>query len=279
MACDESATAFELSEILRVVPCMDRTTAVVRSIDDLAPQLANSREYWLGWGDGEDDDLAMYRSDLPDPLLNGVMRSRNTDVASVVDEVRRYFDGCPWYWRVAPDSDAGVREALVEAGAVEALTMPVMAFDLTALPDVPGTTGLRISVAEATPQGIATFVRAYGPALGVPQEGLQATTENEFARASRSDAEIRFIGWIDDRPVATSMLSVGHGVAGIYTVATQATYQRRGIATAMTLAALRAGYDLGMRVATLQATAQGEPVYRRMGAKTVAHYHMMSFPQ
>lgn len=65
--------------------------------------------------------------------------------------------------------------------------------------------------------------------------------------------------------VATSMLVATGAVAGIYWVATRPEHRGRGYGEALTWAAVAGGRALGCRVACLQASASGYPVYARMG--------------
>jgi predicted acetyltransferase len=68
------------------------------------------------------------------------------------------------------------------------------------------------------------------------------------------------------------MTIVTHGVAGAYWVGTAPEARGRGLAELCTRAAGNAGFDLGARVAALQASPMGEPVYRRMGYSEATRY-------
>ena len=76
---------------------------------------------------------------------------------------------------------------------------------------------------------------------------------------------------LDGRPVACAMALLSHGVAGVYWVGTAPDVRRRGLAERVTRAVGNAGFDAGMRVAALQASVMGHPVYLRMGYETVSY--------
>jgi len=72
---------------------------------------------------------------------------------------------------------------------------------------------------------------------------------------------------------------MSHGVAGVYNVATLAAYRRRGLGEGMTAHAAQEGARAGCRMASLQSSEMGLPVYTRMGFRTVAGYRTFVRPE
>jgi ribosomal protein S18 acetylase RimI-like enzyme len=81
-----------------------------------------------------------------------------------------------------------------------------------------------------------------------------------------------FVALRDGTVVAGAMVIVTHGVGGVYWVGTAPDARGQGLAELCTRAAGNAGFDLGARIAALQASVMGEPVYRRMGYVEVTRY-------
>jgi GNAT superfamily N-acetyltransferase len=88
-----------------------------------------------------------------------------------------------------------------------------------------------------------------------------------------------YAGRVDGELVATSMLVVTGAVGGIYWVATDEAHRGRGYGEALTWAAVAGGRDAGCRIASLQASKMGRPVYARMGFAHVLDYEQMLAPE
>ena len=82
-----------------------------------------------------------------------------------------------------------------------------------------------------------------------------------------------FVGYADGRPVACSASYRTEDVIGVYTVATLADARGRGYGTAVTAAAMG---GVPARIAALQASEMGQPVYERMGFRVVHHEAIFS---
>ena len=78
--------------------------------------------------------------------------------------------------------------------------------------------------------------------------------------------------WRDGRPVGHALVNVTTGplgVAGIYDMGVAATERRKGIGRGLVAAALRVAREQGCAIATLNATPEGELLYRQLGFASV----------
>ncbi|HEX3781957.1 MAG TPA: GNAT family N-acetyltransferase [Pseudonocardiaceae bacterium] len=248
---------------------------------DLGPLFGNARDFLLGWGCTHrlDADLALYRSGISHPQLNGVVGLRHGGLDEALTEATARLADVPWLWWVGADSRPGLTEDLLTRGATTVGKAPVMAIDLDEVGGADGPAELRI--AEVTGAGgadeLAEWVRAYRVPFGFTVEQTDEVIKAEESRPT--DSVVRFAGRVEGRIVGTSVLFAAHGVAGVYNVATVEAYRRQGVGTRLTAAALRAGRERGLRIGTLQATSMGASMYRRMGFSQVSGYRLLQLPQ
>ncbi len=82
-----------------------------------------------------------------------------------------------------------------------------------------------------------------------------------------------WIGYLHGEPVSTAAAVNSSGAIGIYAVATQPPYQRRGYAEAIMRHAIAdAEASLGISRTVLQSSADGYPLYVRMGYRAVTRF-------
>jgi GNAT superfamily N-acetyltransferase len=111
--------------------------------------------------------------------------------------------------------------------------------------------------------------------LGFPAEIFAFYESHDGLTAVNAAA---FIADLDGRPAAIAMTIVSHGVAGIYWVGSTEEARGHGLGSAVTAAAVNAGFDLGAEIASLQASPMGESLYRRMGFETIFDYQLLMSP-
>jgi GNAT superfamily N-acetyltransferase len=106
----------------------------------------------------------------------------------------------------------------------------------------------------------------------LPYDGVESTNARHVLARARPRRVWHVGAWRDGRPVGHAVVSVTAGrlgAAGLYDVGVERGERRRGIGRAVTLAALDVARSLGCGVATLNATPEGEALYRAMGFRSV----------
>jgi ribosomal protein S18 acetylase RimI-like enzyme len=221
------------------------------------------------------EGLLLYAAPHPLPVLcNGVFRTDPR--VSPLDVLRRARDffgrrGRGFSVMLRAHLDADLREAAAAAGLVQMGDMPGMVLGRR-LPEAvpPAGVVLRRVATAADVAAYAEVMSAAYATYGMPDDVMPAL----FARADALMGPhiVGYLAFCDGRPAAGAMTVVTHGVAGIYWVGTIPEARGRGLAELCTRAAGNAGMDLGARIAALQASPMGEPVYRRMGYVEVTRY-------
>ena len=127
--------------------------------------------------------------------------------------------------------------------------------------------GLRIEPVE-TPSGLAAFAEVAAANWTPPDEAVKRFYKLTERVLLQGVGPMRlFVAFAGDAPAACGELfmSDGGNLAGLHMICTREAFRRRGVGGAVTEALLRAGRAAGASLAVLQASAAGEPVYRRLG--------------
>jgi ribosomal protein S18 acetylase RimI-like enzyme len=88
---------------------------------------------------------------------------------------------------------------------------------------------------------------------------------SDFMRYVDQETIRAYLGRLDSVPVATSLLVLAPGVAGMYNITTLPEARQKGIGARMTDLPLLEARARGYRAAILHASVMGESVYRSLG--------------
>jgi hypothetical protein len=235
------------------------------------------RTLTMGNGGESKDGYFRWMTREPHPLGNVVFPSAESGAASVREAVEPLLaEDLPSAVLFPAGLSADAANSLIAAGFSESPAIPAMAIDIerlspTRLPD-------GYSFARVTPgrQGEAwadTLAIGYGLPIGLARRLSPAVMGADTA----GDARTQFFAVVrDERMVATSMLFLDDGLAGIYSVATLQDERGKGIGGYATAQPLRVAHALGYRVGVLQSSQAGHSVYLGLGFIDVGEVPMFT---
>ena len=233
----------------------------------------------------EDDGITTIITGIPVGAFNGVFRAhfpsdlpRDQLDARISATLGHLNDvALPYTWYVMPSSwPVDLGERLVARGLRLSEAAPGMAADLHALHETgPMPDGLEIEPVREMAT-LRTWLRTGFAGFGIPSELEDPffALISEFALGPGGPAHY-YLGRLDGQPVATSLSVFGGGVVGLYNIATVPEHRGKGIGAAMTLAPIHDARAQGYRIAILEASPMGFPVYQRLGFRqyiTIRHY-------
>jgi hypothetical protein len=217
----------------------------------------------------EEDGVLLFAgaSDFP-AYNNGVHRADDTTPGEVVIAKALEFFGARrrgfsvWVRDTGEDDDLRVAADAVLIGAFADSPQMICR---SRLPEVPLPAGVEIRLVDDA-ASVAAYAdvtaRAY-VSLGSPDEVTR--THFNGPTALQSPNLRAAIAYLDGEPVSCAQILMGHGIAGVYWVGSLEAARGKGLAEAVTRYVTNLGFDLGAANVQLQASAMGEPIYRRMG--------------
>jgi GNAT superfamily N-acetyltransferase len=253
-------------------------------LDDFSPAMLAraNEENLLSWlpifgrleGAQVNDIPGMNRSitNIPMSLFNSIMDARlePENVEPVIAHITADAQSrnVPVLWWVGPSTrPVDLATRLISHGFEIDEDGPGMAADLDQLNEgLPVPAGLTIKMAN---DSASQLVWCHTMALGfeAPPPRVEFAVKHWSYLLSQLDPEITqpYITWLNGQPVSTSLMQLGGGVAGIYSVATIPEARRKGIGAQVTLYPLQQARLRGYKVGILQASPMGLPVYRSLG--------------
>lgn len=225
----------------------------------------------------ESDGLAWKSVGFNTPSQNGVfvLRPLPRPRDQIAEALARYDDAAiEGSVLISADLDPAAEAACLDLGLSRAAEIPVLVLHPLPLsvPPLPPEIEIRIvrSVADH---------RLHVDAEAAGFEGDPAISHRLFPDSVVDAAErIELTGFVDNIAVATSVTYMSGRDAGVYGVATDPAYRRRGYGEALTRAAVDAGGERGCTFASLQPSPVGRSMYERLGFRELTRWHVYGRP-
>ncbi|HTZ10001.1 MAG TPA: GNAT family N-acetyltransferase [Acidimicrobiales bacterium] len=212
----------------------------------------------------------------PSPYHNGAIRlDPDLAPAEVLGRAEAFFAGrapgyCVW---IAAHADTDLEEAALAAGhpAISPEGTPRLALDHPLAPPEPpdGVTLDEVTDEAGRLEYLEVTVQAYADSF-LPPDAAEAHLGGLGAVCG---PEVRsVVAHLEGRPVAAAMVVLSGPVAGIQLVGTVPGARRRGLGELCTRWAVERGFAAGAEAIVLEASEDGDPVYRRMGFTEISRY-------
>jgi ribosomal protein S18 acetylase RimI-like enzyme len=219
-----------------------------------------------GPGVSQNESFLRLVTGLPHPMGNMALVSEPDDLSSTHAAIEPLLGcGAPAAAVFPRGATPRVVDAVRSSGFTIDASMPAMAVDIarmtgTALP--PGYEFVRVGAGE---EGRA-WAEALATGYEIPRPLADMFSPDVLGADMAPDARTQFFAVLrEGRQVATSMLHLADGLAGIYCVSTRPEERRQGLGGIATAEALRVAQQVGYRVGVLQSSPSGHPVYLRLG--------------
>ncbi len=270
---------------IRRSACLERRTEKpLRSVcgmnvtqDQLSTAVEANLFGWLSnYGRGQDsalqsdDELALFYTGAPLPLLNGAFRARIRKGAADerIQSVTREFDlrGVPFAWWLGPSAEPTDlarrlrRHGFLHLGKAQGMAARLQ--DIRWENPASRFTVRRVQTAEDLVSWSETLSRSFS----LTDRESKAWREVHRRIGLDEDSPLRhYLVFSEQRAVSTASTFLKDGVVGLYHVGTVPEARREGLARTATIHALSDARDTGCRIAILQSSKLGVRLYERLG--------------
>lgn len=222
------------------------------------------------------DGLVLALTEIADPQLNVALVERGPeDPAEALRRARRSFEDHGF--RIGLDLPRGrhpeVERAAADLGMVVTVSRPAMAAEVASVAPASPPGGVEISVLSGN-DDLRDLWNVQATAFGMRPDVVRAYLGPATIGA---DGVSCFVARLDGRAVSSSLAIEIDGSVGVFGVGTLPEARGRGIGTAVTAAAVDSARERA-DLAWLQASADGRPVYERMGFAVVADWDVWVLP-
>ncbi len=229
----------------------------------------------------ENGKFARWCASIEHPWFNGVLSSQSPEKEdeAFIKETIGYFRGKgieAFTWWIDPRLPCADWETvLAKHGFHYSDDTPGMAMDLATLNNVQAVDGLEVHVVTDE-ETLRTWAHIFTTGYGLPAEWESSVYDLQM-RLGLGFPIRNYLGSLNGKPVATSTVFFGAGVAGIYSVSTLPEARGQGIGAAVTLRPLNNARELGYRIGVLQSSDMGFNVYKKLGFRhlcQIEHFYL-----
>lgn len=220
-------------------------------------------------------DVTAVQAELKDDMFNYILSARFTEenASERVDTVLKLYRDkvLPFSWWVseARDTPANLGKVLMTKGLSQKEVDAGMYLELEDLQ--PRTFEAKIRRVE-----VGEMVRAFADVIvsvgGDPRMYEMIYKDIPLPLIQEGAPFELYLLFVEDKPATSGIVVFHANVAGIYYVATDPRFRRRGLATTMMRYLLARARAKGYHIATLQASEKGKSLYEHLGFTQICRF-------